>query len=257
MTQEQSTTAGRPVWIDLSSSDPAASRAFYSTLLGWQVEVSADAQFGGYALAKIGGRDVAGIGPAQSPDAPTAWSVYLGTPDAEDLARRVEGAGGIVVVPPFDVADQGRMAVFRDPAGAFISAWQGNAMGGFQATGPGAFAWAELSARGIDAAIGFYEAVFGWGHTTTPMEGAPPYTEFQLDGRNVAGGMEMSPMVPAEVPSYWMAYFAVDDVDASCRRALELGAREVLSPRDFPGGRLAIVGDPQGAVFGLMSMRRP
>jgi predicted enzyme related to lactoylglutathione lyase len=73
-----------------------------------------------------------------------------------------------------------------------------------------------------------------------------------VDGQAVAGAMEMNPMVPAEMPSYWMVYFAVDDVDASFKRALAVGAHEMLPPLDFPGGRFAIVGDPQGAVFGLL-----
>ena len=37
----------------------------------------------------------------------------------------------------------------------------------------------------------------------------PPYTEFELGGKSVAGGTEMNPMVPAEVPSYWLVYFDV------------------------------------------------
>ena len=57
---------------------------------------------------------------------------------------------------PFDVGDQGRMAVFLDPAGAFISAWQGTRMGGFQTDAPNSFGWAELNARGIDDALPFY-----------------------------------------------------------------------------------------------------
>ena len=52
----------RPVWVDLSSSDPEASRAFYSKLLGWQVEVNPDPQYGGYALARIGPRTSPGSG---------------------------------------------------------------------------------------------------------------------------------------------------------------------------------------------------
>ena len=65
----------------------------------------------------------------------------------------------------------------------------------------------------------------------------------------------MNPMVPAEVPSYWLAYFAVEDVDAKFARVLELGGHEMLSPMDFPGGRFAIVSDPEGAAFGLLRMR--
>ena len=85
-------------------------------------------------------------------------------------------------------------------------------------------------------------------------EGQPPYTEFVLDGESVAGAWEMNPMVPAEVPSYWQVYFGVEDVDAVFRKAIDLGAQEMLAPQDFPGGRFAIMGDPEGASFGLLKM---
>jgi uncharacterized protein len=164
--------------------------------------------------------------------------------------------GGTVVMPPFDIGDQGRMAVFQDPSGAFICAWQALAMGGFETDGPNTFTWAELSARGMDRAIPFYAAVFGWDTMEREMPGGPPYVMFQLAGTDVAGGMEMSPMVPAEVPSYWMVYFGVEDVDASFTTALEAGAREMMAPTAFPGGRFAILGDPQGAAFGLHGLSR-
>jgi predicted enzyme related to lactoylglutathione lyase len=149
------------------------------------------------------------------------------------------------------------MAVFRDPAGAFISGWQGTRMGGFQTNAPSSYGWAELNARGVDEALPFYSSVFGWQTRQSPMgEGQPPYTEFLRNGESVAGAWEMNPMVPAEVPSHWQIYFAVDDVDAAFRKALDLGARELVAPQDFPGGRFAIVADPQGASFGLLKMAR-
>lgn len=253
----QATTAivNKPAWVDLSSSDADASRDFYAKLFGWQVEVNPDPQYGGYALAKVDGKDVAGIGPKMSPEAPTAWNLYIGTEDAEDVAQRVQAAGGTVVAQPFDVGDQGKMAVFQDPSGAFISAWQTSAMSGFQTQAPGAYSWAELNARGVEGALPFYTDLFGWTTRTSEMgEGQPPYTEFLLDGDSVAGAWEMNPMVPAEVPSYWMVYFGVEDVDATHRKAVEAGAREMLAPQDFPGGRFSIVTDPQGASFGLLKM---
>lgn len=244
----------KPAWVDLSTSDPAAARDFYARLFGWRVEVSPDPLYGGYALAKIDGEDVAGIGPKMAADAPAAWSVYVGMSDGEDLGRRVEAAGGTVIAPVFDVGDQGRMAVFQDPAGAFISAWQPLAMGSFRTNIPNAFAWAELNTRALDAAVAFYGKVFGWTPRLMQAEGAPPYTELLLDGERVAGAQAMSPMVPAEVPAYWMVYFGVDDVDGTYARALAGGAHEMLSPIGFPGGRLAIIGDPQGAAFGILKM---
>ena len=243
----------RPVWVDLSSSDADASRDFYAKLFGWDVEVNPDPQYGGYGLARIGRKDVAGVGPKMSPEAPTAWNFYIGSDDAEATAQKVQAAGGTVIAAPFDVGDQGRMAVFQDPTGAFISVWQTTQMGGFQTDAPGSYGWAELSARGLERAIPFYEQVFGWSTRTSPMgEGQGDYTEFQVDGQSVAGGLEISPGLPAEVPSYWMVYFAVDDVDDAFRRAIDGGATEMVAPQEFPGGRFAIVSDPQGAMFGLL-----
>jgi uncharacterized protein len=242
----------KPAWVDLGTSDAAAAGEFYSRVFGWSVEVNPDPQYGGYGLAKIGGQDAAGIGPTQSPDQPTAWSVYIGTDDIEALSQRVASAGGTVAAPPFDVGDQGRMAVFADPTGAFISAWQATQMGGFQTEGANAFGWAELNARGVGSALPFYQQVFGW----TPKDvGSPeqPYTEFQIDGHSIAGATEMNPMVPPEVPSYWLVYFRVADVDASHRKAIGAGGSELLAPVDYPGGRMSIVRDPQGAAFGLMN----
>jgi predicted enzyme related to lactoylglutathione lyase len=255
MTQPNATTDSAPSWVDLSSADAAASREFYGRLFGWQIEVNPDPQYGGYALAKIDGKDAAGIGPKMDPNAPTAWNLYIGSDDVDGLARRVSDAGGTVVMAPFDVGDQGRMAVFQDPSGAFISSWQGTRMGGFETTAANSFGWAEVNARGVDKALAFYTSVFGWDTRTSPMgEGQPPYTEFLRDGASVAGAWEMSPMVPAQVPSYWLVYFGVEDVDAAFGRAIELGAQELVAPQDMPGGRFAVVADPQGTSFGLLRM---
>jgi predicted enzyme related to lactoylglutathione lyase len=242
-----------PAWIDLSTSDPAAATNFYSKLFGWKVE-GAGPDSGGYALARLEGKDVAGLGPTQQPNSPSAWMVYIGTRDADATAKKVEAEGGKVVAPPFAVFEQGRMAVFQDPAGAYISVWEPNQMFGAEVTGKnGSYGWAELNSRGFDAARDFYTKVFGWKTKVSPMgEGQGDYTEFQLDGQSIAGGMEMNPMVPKEVPSYWMVYFAVDDVDKTHKKAVELGGQEMLPPQDYPGGRFSILADPQGAAFGLL-----
>ena len=247
-----------PAWIDLSSKDPAGSRDYYSKLFGWKAEPEKDPKAGGYAIARLGDKDVAGIGGTQDPNAPSAWMVYIGTRDANAVAKKVEAEGGKVVAPPFDVMDVGRMAVFQDPTGAFISVWQPTTMNGFDVQGKqGSYAWAELNSRGFEKAKPFYSKVFGWGQKVSPMgEGQGDYTEFKLDDQSIAGAMEMNPMVPKEVPSYWMVYFGAEDVDKLHKKAVDLGAKEMLPPQDFPGGRFSILSDPQGAAFGLLSMRQ-
>ena len=114
----------RPAWVDLATPDAAASRDFYGKLFGWKIEISPDPQYGGYGMAEKDGTGIAGIGPKQDPNSPTAWSLYFGSDDLSALATKVRLAGGIVAMEPFDVGDQGRMAVFQDPTGAFFSAWQ-------------------------------------------------------------------------------------------------------------------------------------
>ena len=121
MARAMTAIANKPAWVDLSSADPAGSRDFYAQLFGWKVEVSPDPQYGGYAMATIGDRDVAGIGPSQSPGAPTAWNLYIGTSDAEELAKRIQAAGGTLVAPPVYIGDQGRIAVFHNSTWSLIS----------------------------------------------------------------------------------------------------------------------------------------
>jgi len=258
MADAKTFVANAPAWVDLSSKDAEGSRNFYAKLFGWKVDLTADPEAGGYALARLGGKDVAGIGPAQDPNAPTAWNIYIGTRDAGATAKKVEAAGGKVVAPPFDVLKSGKMAVFQDPSGAFISVWQPNEMFGAEVMGKAnSYGWAELNSRGFDKTKDFYAKVFGWTFKVSPMgEGQGDYTEFQHEGESVAGGMEMNPMIPAEVPSYWQVYFTVDDVDKAHKKALDLGAKEMLPPQEFPGGRFSILSDPQGASIGLLTMRQ-
>ena len=253
MPQTMTSLNNRPAWVDLATSDPEASRDFYSELFDWEMDVSDDPQYGGYATARVGGESAAGIGPKQDPNMPSTWSLYIGSDDIDGLAAKVSDAGGTVVAPPFDVGDQGKTAVFQDPSGGFISAWQAAEMSTFKTNAPNAFSWAELNARDVASVVPFYEKVFGWAVRLSEMgPDQPPYREFRVDDESILGAWEMNPMVPAEVPSYWQIYFDVADVDASHAKAIELGATEMVPPQDFPGGRFGILMDPQGASFALL-----
>lgn len=248
-----------PAWIDLSTKDPAAARDYYSKLFGWKAEPEKDPQAGGYAIARLGGQDVAGIGGLQDPNAPSAWMVYIGTRDADATAKKVEAAGGKVVAPPFEVMDVGRMAVLQDPTGAIISIWQPQTMNGFGVHGkPNSYSWTELHTRGLDSAKRFYNKVFGWGEKVSPIgEGQGDYTEFLVDGQSIAGAMPQEGREPDEAPPYWMIYFEVADLDKAHKKAVDLGGTEMVAPAPYPGGRFSIVGDPQGAMFGMIQGQQP
>ena len=248
---------GTPSWVDLASPDPDASARFYGGLLGWEAtDPGPVEETGGYRMLQRDGRNVAGLGPTQAEGQPAMWTTYISTDDADAVAARVREAGGQVIMEPFDVLGAGRMAVFADPTGAFISVWQPQSHHGADVVNePGALCWNELATRDVDAAERFYEAVFAW-RGDTRAYGDTTYTEWKLADRTVGGMIRMNEQWPEDAPAHWMAYFAVEDVDAAVARVEELGGRVAVPPTDSPAGRFAVVNDPHGAVFSIIGLTR-
>src|SRR5215471_3595785 len=107
---------GTPSWVDLSTSDLEAARRFYTGLFGWQANPVPEPEAGGYTMFQLAGKHVAGVGQAQNPQQPSAWTTYVSVTDADAVAASVREAGGTVLMPPMDVMQAGRMAIFQDPA---------------------------------------------------------------------------------------------------------------------------------------------
>jgi uncharacterized protein len=248
---------GTPSWVDLASPDPDASARFYGGLFGWEAtEPGPVEETGGYRMLQRDGRNVAGLGPTQSAGQPAMWTTYVSTDDAETVAAKVREAGGQVMMEPFDVLGSGRMAVFADPAGAFLSVWQPLSHHGADVVNePGSLCWNELATRDVEEAKAFYRAVFGWEGETNAY-GETSYTEWKLGGRTIGGMIAMNEQWPAEVPAHWMVYFAVEDADAAASRVEELGGKVAVAPSDTPAGRFAVVNDPHGAVFSIIALTR-
>ncbi len=80
-----------------------------------------------------------------------------------------------------------------------------------------------------------------------------------LDGTHFGGMMEINDQwgpTWKDIPSHWMVYFMVKDVDERTTRATTLGAKVQVAPRDIPQvGRFAVLEDPQGAVFSIFQGR--
>ena len=237
---------GVPSWVDIGTPDPKAALAFYSALFGWQGEDMGE-EAGHYTICSKNGLMVAAISPAQDPG-PPRWTTYVNVDDVEQVAKRVPGAGGTVVVEPMTVMTAGSMAIFSDSTGAFIAVWQPNEHPGAQLVNEaGAFSWSELATSNLAKSKSFYSEVFGWG-----WDGGDEYAQIQVAGRSVGGVMPRPAELPAEVPDHWLVYFGTDDVDADTQKAAALGASVTVEPRDIPGtGRFSVLIDPQGAAFAL------
>lgn len=259
MAVRDSHAPGTPSFVDLATSDQAAAKAFYAALFGWSYEDMPMDESTVYSMASLRGHVTAAIAPQQAEQAaagvPPHWQMYVTVADVDAAAAKVEGAGGNVHVPPFDVFEAGRMAVVTDPSGAFFMLWQPiDHIGAQLVNVPGAFCWSELVAPPNDQTASFYETVTGMKLIDMPMPDGSSYGGFSLDG--TPDGMlagTMPPQMPG-IPPHWSIYFGAASVDATAARAKELGGSVFVEPFDIPVGRMAVCADPQGAMFNLFQM---
>lgn len=110
---------------------------------------------------------------------------------------------------------------------------------------PGHFSWNELISTDFEASKKFYSNLFGW-----KMEAFDANYSILKKGDDAIGGMMKAPQ--PGVPTHWLPYITVEDVDAMAAQATKFGGKICAPPFDIPNvGRTAVLMDPQGAVFGI------
>jgi uncharacterized protein len=245
-------------WADLGTTDADAAKRFYGGLFGWTFEDMPAGPGMTYAMCKLNGKDVGALykmGPEMK-GMPPHWAAYVTVDNVDERTKKVTANGGKVMKEPFDVMDVGRMSVVQDPSGGTICLWQGKKHHGASVMRePGALCWAELFTTNVDAAGKFYVNTIGWKTETMDMGPMGTYTLFSRPNEGKEGGvggmMAMPPNMKG-VPSHWLNYFQVTDVDASAKKVNELGGKTIMPPTDIPNiGRFSICQDPQGAHFAL------
>lgn len=248
---------GAPNWADLAATDVPAAAEFYGALFGWQFQ-SAGPDAGGYGFFTLNGATVAAVGPSMEAGARPVWTVYFQTSDADATAEAVQKAGGTVRAAPSDVFTAGRLAAFTDPTGADFAVWQPRDTKGLGAvTDENTLCWTELYTTNGPAATSFYRDVFGWQTEDVPF-GPGTYTVVSpaSGGETSAHGgiLQLPPENLARGSgSEWHPYFEVADCDATTQLATDRGAGVLIAPMDAEGvGRLAMLTDPQGAVFAVI-----
>jgi predicted enzyme related to lactoylglutathione lyase len=264
MSERSEYAPGEFCWVDLSTTDVEAAKDFYGELLGLGYDAAPGdpEETGGYGFFVKDGKMIAGLGPVQSDEGHPAWSSYVKVEDADETAEKVKDAGGTVFFGPADLPNEaGRVAMLRDPAGAFIGIVQQNRNPGAQLVNePGTWTWNNLMTRDLPAVKDFYGAVFGW--EATHNEEAPPGIEmWQVEGQRWpeghAGVMQITPDLPADMPSHWQVYFIVENCDDAIKTAESKGAKLGFGPIDTPIARMATLVDPQGAVVSILEANYP
>jgi hypothetical protein len=239
-------------WADLSTTDQDAAKTFYGGLFGWEAQDMPVGDGTAYSMMRLDGKNVAAIAPQpqqqRDAGAPPVWNSYVSVDSADATAERARELGASVHAPAFDVLQAGRMAVIQDPQGAYFLAWQPKMHFGAElVNAPGALVWNELQSPDPDASASFYDQLFGWDIAQFPGS-AEPYLGIKNGDVNNGGIRELS---PPGVPPNWLAYFGTEEVETAIAKVGELGGTTMAGPIDIQIAKIAVVADPQGAVFAL------
>ncbi|WOH18124.1 VOC family protein [Paenarthrobacter sp. GOM3] len=259
MTVRKHYTNGEPCWADLQTRDVAAAKEFYQHIFGWSYKDLPTPDGRSYSQAFVGEHLVAVIAP-QNPLQESAgthgqWNIYIAATDTEEIGEDAVHAGGKLQFGPEHVADTGVLAFIEPPGGGTTGVWQaGTHIGSHLFNEPGALAWAELLTPEPQAAVGFFQQLFGHEVTEYPQDDGGSYSTLMINGDEVAG------IVPADEGDDpgWQVYFGVADVRRAVDAAEAAGGEVLVEPEDNTElGSLATIRDPQGGVLSLLQVVSP
>ena len=244
---------GRFAWYELLTTDMAAARDFYASVVEWTAQDAADPRFA-YSVFAAGEMQVAGL-MELPPDgrkmgASPRWVGYVAVDDLDAAVDRLERLGGAVYVPPTET-NIGRIAIVTDPQKATLALAEGLKLDrrAVEMDEPGHVGWHELLAVDAKTAFAFYSEVFGWQRADSEANPMESYQLLSAGGRLIGGMFTKLPFLPLP---FWLYYFNVTDVGVAAKRVVAGGGRIIQGPNELPGvGWIAWCMDPQGAMFGL------
>ena len=126
----------------------------------------------------------------------------------------------------------------------------------------GSIWWNELVSANPERSRAFYAGVIGWtpkivaaeDNSRPPAAGENEYTLFMQNGTETAGLAKYDGKEPTDPKPGWLTYIQVANVDDAVVEALKKGGKVLKAPTDANNvGRLAIVADPDGNAFGLVT----
>ncbi|MBI5514772.1 MAG: VOC family protein [Deltaproteobacteria bacterium] len=247
-----SNQAGRFVWRELLTADPAAALRYYGEVLGWKYK-TVDFQGMAYHLVSAGEREVCGI-MGLPPGVPVShWAVYVGVDDVDAAARRVTSAGGKVMMGPQDIPNIGRFAVALDPQGAAFTVFKDQVDRKLpEKAEVGQFCWEQLNTTDPAAAKAFYSAVVGW--QSRPFGSTGAMDVFEWEGAPVGSVFT----APPGAPPHWATYVVVDRLADANARVTRNGGKVLMERIDVPTvGSFSVTQDPTGAVLSLFESAPP
>lgn len=246
---------GKVVLLELITPDLAAAERFYGGLFGWTFRDIAAGRTK-YAEGLLNGRPVAGLfqhpiprGARRQPE----WLSFFAVDDVDAVERLAVQHGARLLFGPRSFPDRGREAVLADPQGAIfaILAASGGDPRDFLPD-PGEWIWSSLITSNPDQAAAFYQTLFHYDVFALPSTRGSVHLLLASANYARASVNAMPPNSTHAHPA-WLSYVRVDDAVKMTAKAVALGGRVLVRPReDRQGGKLALIADPDGAAFGLL-----
>lgn len=184
---------------------------------------------------------------------PARWIGFISVPDVSEAQRRVVSEGGKVLVGARSFPKRGELAVFADREGApfgVMSSSTGDAEDFL--TEIGDWIWAQFLSRQGDTAAKFYASIAGSTLLEAPKPDGSKRWFLVSQGYARASIIEI-PRNRTDTGPGWLGYIRVTDVASTIALAGKLGGRVLVPPRpDLFDGKVALIADPNGGVFGVL-----
>ncbi len=256
-------THGSFIWYELMTPDAAGSKAFYDSVVGWQIASDPVAPGLEYRMiVRSDGGNAGGmmtLDPAMTAHgARPAWLGYVGVDDVDATVAQATSAGASVLMPPWDQPGVGRLAMIADPQGNPLYLMtplppEGDPDASSDVFSPDAMqrvAWNELSTTDPAAARRFYADLFGWTSDEFMPMGEHGEYRFIVHGGTTIGAI--FGVMPGGSPK-WRYYVRVPSIATAVEAVKAGGGAVTAGPHEVPGGDQIVIGnDPQGAEFALV-----
>ncbi|MDB5677779.1 VOC family protein [Sphingomonas bacterium] len=249
---------GTPIWYELITADPLASKKFYDHVIGWTIDpdpMSPEMDYRGIATSdggQVGGVMRLSDDMAANGGKPT-WLFYIGVDDVDASAEKVKANGGAVHMPAWDIPGVGRIAMVADPQGIPFYIMRGASdqnSTAWDRMGMGKCNWNELNTPDQASANKFYADTFGWTYPDKMSMGEMgDYIFIDAAGQTIGATMTVQPHDSAG----WRFYFRTPDIEDTAKKVGEAGGTVLAGPMDVPGGdRIIVATDSHGVVFGAV-----